>query len=86
MPTYHVEMLEGRTLEQKRKLVEESLAASQERLEIAQSAAGVGFWGVDLDTGKTWWSTEAEKLYGLPPNSFDGTQDAWLACSFRRCR
>jgi PAS domain S-box-containing protein len=63
-----------------RKLVEESLAASQERLEIAQSAAGVGFWGVDLDTGKTWWSTEAEKLYGLPPNSFDGTQDAWLAC------
>ncbi len=63
-----------------RKRVEENLAASQERLEIAQSAAGVGFWGVDLDTGKTWWSTEAEKLYGLLPNSFDGTQEAWLAC------
>ena len=63
-----------------RKRVEENLAASQERLEIAQSAAGVGFWGVDLDTGKTWWSTEVEKLYGLPPNSFDGTQEAWLTC------
>ncbi len=63
-----------------RKLVEESLAASQERLEIAQSAAGVGFWGVDLDTGKTWWSTEAEKLYGLPANSFGGTQKAWFDC------
>ncbi|MFN4325532.1 MAG: PAS domain S-box protein [Azonexus sp.] len=63
-----------------RKRVEENLASSQERLEIAQSAAGVGFWGVDLDTGKTWWSTEAEKLYGLPPNSFSGTQEAWLSC------
>ena len=63
-----------------RKLVEQNLAASQERLEIAQSAAGVGFWGVDLDTGRSWWSPEAEKLYGLQPNTFAGTQEAWLAC------
>ena len=56
-----------------RKRVEETLAASQERLEIAQSAAGVGFWGVDLDTGKTWWSTEGGKALWPAPNSFDGT-------------
>ena len=32
MPTYHVEMLEGRTLEQKRKLVEEITRVSVEVL------------------------------------------------------
>jgi PAS domain S-box-containing protein len=63
-----------------RKLVEQDLAASQERLEIAQSAAGVGFWEIDLDSGRTWWSSETEKLYGLPPSSFAGTQEAWLDC------
>ena len=61
-----------------RKEVEKNLATSQERLEVAQSAAGVGFWETDLDSNRTWWSSETEKLYGLAPGSFAGNSDAWL--------
>ena len=61
-----------------RKEVEKNLAASQERLEVAQSAAGVGFWETDLESNRTWWSSETEKLYGLAPGSFAGNNDAWL--------
>jgi PAS domain S-box-containing protein len=46
---------------------------------MAQSAAGIGVWEWDAATGRTTWSPEVERLYGLAPGSFGGNQEAWLA-------
>lgn len=55
------------------------LAANQERLSVAQRFALVGTFEWDLTTGTGFWSPELELLYGLEPNSFDGTLASWLA-------
>jgi PAS domain S-box-containing protein len=60
-----------------RRRAEHALRASEERLRLAQNAAKVGVFHLDLLTGVNTWSTELEKLHGLPPGSFTGTQAAW---------
>ena len=56
---------------------ERALRTSEERRRIAQSAAKIGVFDWDLQTGVNTWSAELEELYGLPPGSFPGTQAAW---------
>lgn len=59
MPTYHVEMLEGRTLEQKKKLVEEITRVSVEVLGGSADAVDVLIVDVKLEnwaTGGRLWS------------------------------
>ncbi len=59
MPTYHVEMLEGRTLEQKKKLVEEITRVSVEVLGGSPSSVDVLIVDVKADnwaTGGKLWS------------------------------
>lgn len=53
MPTYHVEMLEGRTLEQKRKLVEEITRVSVEVLGGSPESVDV----LITDVKRTNWAT-----------------------------
>jgi len=45
----------------------EALAESEARLRLAQQAARVGTWELDLATRKRRWSPEQFMLYGLPP-------------------
>ena len=58
MPTYHVEMLEGRTLEQKRKLVEEITRVSVEVLGGSPESVDVLITDVKRENwatgGKLW--------------------------------
>ncbi len=42
MPTYHIEMMEGRTIEQKKKLVEEITRVSVEILGGSPATSGAG--------------------------------------------
>ena len=59
MPTYHVEMLEGRTLEQKKKLVEEITRVSVEVLGGSADAVHVIVTEVKREnwaTGGKLWS------------------------------
>ena len=59
MPTYHVEMLEGRTLEHKKKLVEEITRVSVEVLGGSADAVDVLIVDVKLEnwaTGGRLWS------------------------------
>ncbi|MHC4457800.1 MAG: ATP-binding protein [Planctomycetota bacterium] len=48
-----------------RKLSEEALRQSEERLIQAQAVAHVGNWELDLKTGNIWGSEEAILIYGL---------------------
>jgi PAS domain S-box-containing protein len=60
-----------------RKLAEEALRVSVERLRLAQWAAHVGTFDFDIQTGVNTWPPETEALYGLPPGGFDGTLNAF---------
>jgi PAS domain S-box-containing protein len=60
-----------------RKLAEEALRTSMERLRLAQWAAHVGTFDLNIRTGVDIWTPETEALYGLPPGSFGGTLTAF---------
>ncbi len=59
------------------KQVEEALSLSEERLRLANEAAHMGAWTHDLVTGKMVWSAELERVFGLQPGRFGGTQSAF---------
>lgn len=62
MPTYHVEMMEGRTLEQKRKLVEEITRVSVEVLGGSAESVDVILTDIKREnwaTGGMLWSDRA---------------------------
>ena len=61
----------------KRKLAEEALRASEERLRLAQQAARIGTFDWNIRTGVNTWTPELEEVYGLPPGGFGGTQTAF---------
>ncbi len=54
-----------------RKLAEEALAESENRLRLAQEAAGIGTWEVQEPGVEMRWSSQSFALWGFPP---DGPQ------------
>jgi PAS domain S-box-containing protein len=50
---------------------------NEQRLRVAQEAAHVGVWELDLATGSTWRSEECERINGLEPGSHVAHED-WL--------
>ena len=60
-----------------RKLAEEALRASEERMRLAQQAARIGTFDWNIRTGVNTWTPELEAVYGLPPGGFGGTQTAF---------
>jgi 4-oxalocrotonate tautomerase len=59
MPTYHVEMMEGRTLEQKKKLVAELTRVSVEVLAVTPESVDVIITDIKREnwaTGGNLWS------------------------------
>jgi PAS domain S-box-containing protein len=61
-----------------RKRAEEELGSSEERLRLAQRAAGLGTFERDVRTGRITWSEGLESLYGLPPRSLEGKTTAFF--------
>src|SRR6516165_2166083 len=59
------------------KRAEEALRACEERLRLAQWAARIGTFDLNLRTGVDIWTPETEALYGLPPGGFAGTLTAF---------
>jgi len=49
------------------KQAEAALRESEERLRIAQQAARIGTFELNIETGVNTWTPELEALYGLPP-------------------
>ena len=60
-----------------KKKAEQSLQDSEQRLRLAQQAAGMGAFEWNIQTGVNVWTPELEAVYGLPPGGFGGTQDAF---------
>ncbi|MGE5554651.1 MAG: PAS domain S-box protein [Methanocella sp.] len=62
-----------------RKLAEEALKQSEERLNRSEAIAQLGSWELDLVKNKLIWSNEVYRIFGLKPQEFDATYDAFLA-------
>jgi PAS domain S-box-containing protein len=60
-----------------RKLAEEALRTSEERLRLAQQVAHIGSFEWNIQTGVNTWTRELEAIYGLQPGTFTGTQTAF---------
>jgi PAS domain S-box-containing protein len=60
-----------------RKLAEVALRTSEERLRMAQWAAHIGIFDLNIQTGVDTWTPETEALYGLSPGGFGGTLGAF---------
>ena len=52
-----------------RRLAEERLRENEERLRLAQASANMGVWDWEPRTGKTVFTPENERLYGLAPGT-----------------
>jgi PAS domain S-box-containing protein len=56
-----------------------ALAASEERLNLAQEGAEVGIWDWDVLTGALYWAPQMERLYGQPIGTIRVYED-WSRC------
>ncbi len=45
----------------------------------AVRAARVGLWSCEWPSGRSTWSSETEKLFGVPPGTFAGTLESYLS-------
>lgn len=61
-----------------RKQAEEALRKSEERLDRSQKIAHLGSWELDLVNQKLVWSDEVYRIFGLHPQAFEPTYEAFL--------
>lgn len=61
-----------------RKRTEEKLKKSTERLKEAQQIARIGNWDWDIANNTLFWSDEIYRIFGLKPNEFGATYEAFL--------
>ncbi len=61
-----------------RKKTEEALMISDMRFKESQSIAHVGSWHLDIVNNKLTWSDEIYKIFGLKPQEFGATYEAFL--------
>jgi PAS domain S-box-containing protein len=54
-----------------------ALAQSQERLELATTAARIGTFDWDIPTGRVLWNPQEELLFGLDPGTFERSVEGW---------
>lgn len=71
------ELLRAEVTERRR--AEEALRHSEERLRRSQEIAHVGSWDLDIATGRLIWSDEVYRIFGLAPQAFAATYEAFLA-------
>ncbi len=62
----------------KRKRAEETLRRSEERLKRAQEIAHLGSWELNLVDNRLIWSDEVYRIFGLEPQEFAATYEAFL--------
>ena len=61
-----------------RKRMEEGLRKSEERLKRAQEISHIGSWDLDLVNNELTWSDETYRIFGLQPQEFSATYEAFL--------
>jgi PAS domain S-box-containing protein len=58
---------------------EESLRSERRSLAEAQRIAHLGSWDWNIATNELWWSDEVYRIFGLRPQEFDATYEAFMA-------
>ncbi len=61
-----------------RKKTEEKIKQSEARLKEAEKMAHLGHWDWDIMTNELYWSDEIYRIFGLEPQEFSATYDAFL--------
>ena len=61
-----------------RKQAEEAVRQSEERLKKTQEMAHLGSWELDLVHNRLSWSDEVYRIFGLEPQEFGATYEAFL--------
>jgi len=61
-----------------RKRVEEALRKSEDSLAEAQRIAHIGSWELDIVSNTLTWSDEVYRMFGLEPQQFEATYEAFL--------
>jgi PAS domain S-box-containing protein len=61
-----------------RKRAQEALRASEQRLSLAEEIAHLGSWELDLVENGLTWSDEVYRIFGLEPQEFGATYEAFL--------
>ena len=67
----------GRDITERRR-IEEALIARELRLKEAQAIAHLGSWEWDIINNEIAWSDELYRVFGLEPQQFAGTYEAFL--------
>lgn len=60
------------------KKAEQKLKSSERRLAEAQKIAHIGNWEWKIRENSLWWSDEIYRIFGISPNAFPATYDAFL--------
>lgn len=71
-------ILEGYKIDQKRKAIEAELRSSEASLENAQRIARIGNWDWDIVGHELWWSDEIYRIFGVEPQEFGATYEAFI--------
>ena len=59
---------------------EARMRASDDRLQLAIDAAGLGIWDWDVEQDRLVWDDSMYRLYGVRKDEFSGAIDAWSRC------
>ncbi|HYG23693.1 MAG TPA: PAS domain S-box protein [Verrucomicrobiae bacterium] len=62
-----------------RKRAEEALHETEQRLQLAVTAAGIGYWEMSLPSGKIKWSEAFAAVMGCSPEDLPPNRDEFLA-------
>jgi PAS domain S-box-containing protein len=62
----------------KRKQAQETLVENEKRLNRSQEIAHLGSWELNLTNNHLAWSDEVYRIFGLKPQEFDATYEAFL--------
>ncbi|MEO9967825.1 MAG: PAS domain-containing protein [Reichenbachiella sp.] len=73
-PIHFVSQIENVT---QKKLAEEALKKTSDRLTLATRAAKIGIWEYDVQQNFLDWDDIMYSLYGINKNSFSGVYEAW---------
>ncbi|MBI4682792.1 MAG: PAS domain S-box protein [Nitrospirae bacterium] len=65
-------------IERQRKEIEQEIIITRDRLNEAQYISKIGNWDWDIVRNNLWWSDEIYRIFGLKPQEFGATYEAFL--------
>lgn len=61
-----------------RKLAEAQLSDANRNMQLAASAARLGFWELEVETGRDRWDEEMARIHDIAPADFDGCWEKFV--------